>query len=184
MALLTQWTWVWVNSRSWWSTGRPGMLQSMGLQSDRTEQLRWTAIMPLHQIYWFLSKVQVTLLPFMHQLVTRWHQSPLFEQVLMPPYFFLIFSNFSYIKKTKFIHTDKYSFVWVYEYWVKDSMNKPHSFYLFTEYSPNTFLFKVLSNHYIIFSFIQSFQATKVLKAKLCFSWKLETIANDCFLHS
>jgi len=23
---LTQWTWVWVNSRSWWWTGRPGML--------------------------------------------------------------------------------------------------------------------------------------------------------------
>ena len=27
---LTQWTWVWVNSGSWWWTGRPGMLQSMG----------------------------------------------------------------------------------------------------------------------------------------------------------
>ena len=26
----TQWTWVWVNSRSWWWTGRPGMLQFMG----------------------------------------------------------------------------------------------------------------------------------------------------------
>ena len=26
----TQWTWVWVNIRSWWWTGRPGMLQSMG----------------------------------------------------------------------------------------------------------------------------------------------------------
>ena len=28
----TQWTWVWVNSRSWWWTGRPGVLQSMGSQ--------------------------------------------------------------------------------------------------------------------------------------------------------
>ena len=27
-----QWTWVWINSRSWWWTGRPGVLQSMGLQ--------------------------------------------------------------------------------------------------------------------------------------------------------
>ena len=35
MASLTQWTWVWVNSRSWWWTGRPGMLQSMGLQRVR-----------------------------------------------------------------------------------------------------------------------------------------------------
>ena len=32
MASLTQWTWVWVNSRTWWCTGRPDMLQSMGLQ--------------------------------------------------------------------------------------------------------------------------------------------------------
>jgi len=29
MASPTQWTWVWVNSRSWWWTGRPGMLQSI-----------------------------------------------------------------------------------------------------------------------------------------------------------
>ena len=32
MASLTQWTWVWVNSGSWWWTGRPGTLQFMGLQ--------------------------------------------------------------------------------------------------------------------------------------------------------
>ena len=42
MASLTQWTWVWVNTRSWWWTGRPGVLQSMGSghkESDMTEQL-------------------------------------------------------------------------------------------------------------------------------------------------
>ena len=33
MASLTQWTWVWVNSGSLWWTGKPGVLQSMGLQS-------------------------------------------------------------------------------------------------------------------------------------------------------
>ena len=32
MASLTRWTWVWVNSGSWWWTGRPGVLQSMGSQ--------------------------------------------------------------------------------------------------------------------------------------------------------
>ena len=32
MASPTRWTWVWVNSGSWWWTGRPGMLQFMGLQ--------------------------------------------------------------------------------------------------------------------------------------------------------
>ena len=28
----TQWTWVWVNSGSWWRAGRPGVLQSMASQ--------------------------------------------------------------------------------------------------------------------------------------------------------
>ena len=32
MASPTQWTWVWVNSGSWWWTGRPGVLQFMGSQ--------------------------------------------------------------------------------------------------------------------------------------------------------
>ena len=35
MESLTQWTWVWLNSGSWWWTGWPGMLQSMGLQRFR-----------------------------------------------------------------------------------------------------------------------------------------------------
>ena len=32
MASPTQWTWVWVSSGSWWWTGRPGVLWSMGSQ--------------------------------------------------------------------------------------------------------------------------------------------------------
>ena len=32
MASPTRWTWVWVTSRSWWWTGRPGMLRFMGSQ--------------------------------------------------------------------------------------------------------------------------------------------------------
>ena len=32
MASLTQWTGVWASSGSWWWTGRPGILQSMGFQ--------------------------------------------------------------------------------------------------------------------------------------------------------
>ena len=45
MASLTQWTCVWVNSRSWWWTGRPGVLRSMGLQRvghDWVTELNWT----------------------------------------------------------------------------------------------------------------------------------------------
>ena len=33
MASLTLWTWVWVGSGSWWRTGKPGVLQSMGSQT-------------------------------------------------------------------------------------------------------------------------------------------------------
>ena len=32
MASLTQWTWLWASSGSWWWTGKPGMLQSMRSQ--------------------------------------------------------------------------------------------------------------------------------------------------------
>ena len=35
MASLSQWTWVWASFRSWWRTGRPGGLQSMGSQRVR-----------------------------------------------------------------------------------------------------------------------------------------------------
>ena len=45
MASPTQWTWVWVNSGSWWWTGRPGVLQSMWLQRvghDLVTELNWT----------------------------------------------------------------------------------------------------------------------------------------------
>ena len=41
----TQWTWVWINSGSWWWTGRPGVLQSMESQrvgQDWVAELNWT----------------------------------------------------------------------------------------------------------------------------------------------
>ena len=44
MASLTRWTWVWVNSRSWWWTGRPGVLRFMGSQRvghDWATELNW-----------------------------------------------------------------------------------------------------------------------------------------------
>ena len=44
----TQWTCIWVNSGSWWWTGRPGVLQSMGSQKDghdwATELTDWFCI--------------------------------------------------------------------------------------------------------------------------------------------
>ena len=48
MALPTQWTWVWVNSGSWWWTGKPGVLRFMGLQRvghDWVTELNWNGIL-------------------------------------------------------------------------------------------------------------------------------------------
>ena len=43
----TPWAWVWVNSGSWWWTGRPGVLRFMGLQRvghDWATELNWTEL--------------------------------------------------------------------------------------------------------------------------------------------
>ena len=48
MASQTRWTWVWVNSGSWWWTGRPGVLRFMGSQRvghDWATELNWTELM-------------------------------------------------------------------------------------------------------------------------------------------
>ena len=49
MTSLTQWTWVWVSFGIWWRTGKPGVLQSMGLQkagydweTEQEQQIRLT----------------------------------------------------------------------------------------------------------------------------------------------
>ena len=44
MATLTRWTWIWASSGSWWWTGKPGVLQSMGSQRvkhDWETELNW-----------------------------------------------------------------------------------------------------------------------------------------------
>ena len=73
IASLTQWTWVWMNSGSWWWTGRPGMLQFMGSQrvghdSDWTELTVFIVMVngilhlflnKWHNLYWMVD-------PFSH----------------------------------------------------------------------------------------------------------------------
>ena len=57
----TQWSWVWINSGSWWWTGRPGLLQSVGLQRvDMTEWPNWRVVIQ----YWFSH--QHSILPISH----------------------------------------------------------------------------------------------------------------------
>ena len=46
MASPIQWTWIWVNSGSWWWTGSPVCCSPWGhKESDTTEQLNWTELM-------------------------------------------------------------------------------------------------------------------------------------------
>ena len=48
MASSTQWTWVWIGSRSWRWTGRPGVLQSTGSQRvghNWATELNWTGFL-------------------------------------------------------------------------------------------------------------------------------------------
>ena len=53
MAPPTQWTWVWIGSRSWWWTGKPGVLHSPWghKESDTTEQLNWTDCKTINIIF-------------------------------------------------------------------------------------------------------------------------------------
>ena len=65
MVSLTGWTWVWVNSGSWWWTGSPGLLRFMGLQTvghDWVTELNWNELpSPLEDGFscYFLNKINV-----------------------------------------------------------------------------------------------------------------------------
>ena len=62
MASWTRWMWVWVNTRSWWWTGKPGVLRLMGSQRVRhnwATELNWKCSLPgssvhgiFRQEYW------------------------------------------------------------------------------------------------------------------------------------
>ena len=55
MASLTQWTWIWANFRSWWWTGKPGVMQSTGLQRVGHE---WTELRILLKVAFLNFKVK------------------------------------------------------------------------------------------------------------------------------
>ena len=55
MVSLPQWTWVWVNSGSWWWTGKPGVLRFMGLQRvghNWVTELNWMGSLPCFYSYY------------------------------------------------------------------------------------------------------------------------------------
>ena len=58
-----KWTWIWVNSGSWWWTGRPGVLQSMGSQRvghDWATELNLKSILLYRQRSWDPEKSKLS----------------------------------------------------------------------------------------------------------------------------
>ena len=70
MASPTQWTWVSVNSRSWWWTGRPGVLQSVG---SKTVRLNW--VTELNWCTILLSRLPLVRILRCPQILTYWDRS-------------------------------------------------------------------------------------------------------------
>ena len=65
MASLTWWTWVWESSGSWWWTGKPGMLQLVGLQ--RVEH-NWATELRLGECLWTRNQETKSVLMFQLQI--------------------------------------------------------------------------------------------------------------------
>ena len=68
MASLTRWTWVWAFSGSWWWTGKPDVLQSMGSQrvvhdwaTELTEAWLWWGHFFYHIFYIKRSEIVLNL---------------------------------------------------------------------------------------------------------------------------
>ena len=74
MASLTWWTWVWVSSRSWWWTGKPSVLQSMGLQ--RVGHYWATELRGHHEkcrVRWITSWTQDFWEEYQQPQICRWY---------------------------------------------------------------------------------------------------------------
>ena len=85
MASPTRWMWVWVNSGSWWWTGRPGVLRFMESQRvghDWVTELNWTDFKYELQITW--SSVRINALEgyFAMKIKSLDFQNPKAETVL------------------------------------------------------------------------------------------------------
>ena len=70
MASLTKWTWIWVDSGSWWWTGRPGVLRFMGSQRvghDWVTELNWHTFMVT--LTWKISTITAEMVYLVAQTV-------------------------------------------------------------------------------------------------------------------
>ena len=88
MASPTQWMWVLVNSRSWWWTGRPGVLRFMGSQRvghDWATELNWTELSVLWTIAWpWIVSFKTNFLILMCFVLFHLYQLHVWETVILP----------------------------------------------------------------------------------------------------
>ena len=75
IASLTQWAWIWANSRRQWRTGKSGVLQSMGsqrgLQSMGTQLSDWTTATTIF-LLWLMLACCIIFYPFIFNLLTSY----------------------------------------------------------------------------------------------------------------
>ena len=88
MASPTRRTWVWVNSGSWWWTGRPDVLQFMGSQRaghDWATELNWTFFLPaMWNVGWKVYTPAAILRSQCHEMSLRTEVRPKDTEVKMP----------------------------------------------------------------------------------------------------
>ena len=114
MASPTQWPWVWASSRRWWRTEMPGLLQSMGSQSDTTKQLNNNnnEVLAVALKQWFWKELQhyqeskahkagtQTGLPHTSQSLSSWSQ--LWLHISCPHFFFFLLFSAQTLKALNF----------------------------------------------------------------------------------
>ena len=78
MLSLTRWTWVWVNSRCWWWTGRPRILRIMGSQKSQTRMSDWTElnIANLGEASKAILRANSNLNLYIRKIKTKWVNKP------------------------------------------------------------------------------------------------------------
>ena len=100
MASLTQWTWVWVNSRSWWWTGKPGMLWFMGLaELDTTEWLNSTGLTT-----WQFFSYACDLYSWSSSSPLFFSLGLMFSTILSGPFYVLIYRQVSVPDTSSSVH--------------------------------------------------------------------------------
>ena len=139
MASPTQWTWVWVNSGSWWWTGRPGLLQSVGFQRvghDWMTELKWLNGHEFEQL-WDRVKYRKAWCAAEHGVTTRlsdWTATTTISFYYFHPFKF--HNNGNWLKLTHMRRVDGINFEnfsWITNHYMCLVLTSCLSYYLFHE---------------------------------------------------